>query len=698
MIFPSEFYKWLKVFGVATGGTGGAQDLQLTYDLSATGNINLALDKHITLTATNAAFRLSTMTNAQFNDITTKLNGLMAWSTDDNRIIVNVGTDITPDYEEVAYLSDVQAVDILQEVYDNSPTGNLNLDAGKDLVLAATDAGFRTPSMTLAQFNAIATLQNGVMAWASDSDRIAINKGTAAVPNVDQLAYLTDITDLQIDAAKGETYFQDNATLTPIAATSTPVQIAGTYLNGDLLGFTQAGGVLTYTDAEARSLAVHVVATVTMDLTTADLVFSVFKNGVIITKSSVPFSVDGVTPAPKPVPITCLIEVVTGDTLDIRVSNETNTDDIRVYSIEFFAVSLGGTSGAEGVDLEAAYTNGDGSIIEVAGKPVALLSTDVAVTPNLVFDQQDVPVANAVIGAINFNSVDNVLSNVNYGRISVEATNLVPAAESSTLRLYGISAGALNQFFQYTGATNTAVFTSDLNLALRSLSDVGIMTQETGSVIFNNTRAIGSFTVKTNNFATAYTVDYATDVANYRIPLTMEAGGYGVNYTMATALTYPTVYPLAVYTSVWTTLSGSATIDAHSFEIGQTVEIDITGVQTVDIPGANSDAGSHFRLTVGSSLTINSNNIALGNSSPRTRPFALKIKITRIDSTNMTISGTGYYYDNAFANVPIWFNVTPISQNYNQALAYPLELEFFNGNSYTTFAFVCKNLNIKKYS
>lgn len=97
--------------GLAFSGTSLLADvtLQDAYD-NGTGVVAVATGKPLELTSTTAGFVLPNMTDAQFAAIATPNSGLMAWSTDTDRITANRGTPGAPVIDDVAFLSDITAV------------------------------------------------------------------------------------------------------------------------------------------------------------------------------------------------------------------------------------------------------------------------------------------------------------------------------------------------------------------------------------------------------------------------------------------------------------------------------------------------------------------------------------------------------------------------------------------------------------
>jgi len=86
-----------------------AIDLQQVYD-QGDGTITLAAGKPFELNSTVAGMKLPAMTDAQYNAISVLNNGEMAWSTDQDRILINAGTSVSKTIESVAYLSDIASI------------------------------------------------------------------------------------------------------------------------------------------------------------------------------------------------------------------------------------------------------------------------------------------------------------------------------------------------------------------------------------------------------------------------------------------------------------------------------------------------------------------------------------------------------------------------------------------------------------
>jgi hypothetical protein len=150
--------------------------LQVAYDNSPGGNINLDLGSPFALSGNVAGFLMPRMTQTEFDNIPSPNKGLIGYTTDFNRFRVNTNA-ASPVYEDIAYLSDVNSID-LQTAYDNSVDGNVDLSVGKPFKLSSLVAGFLMPRMTELQFNQIVNPDAGLLAYVSDNQRFRTNIGS----------------------------------------------------------------------------------------------------------------------------------------------------------------------------------------------------------------------------------------------------------------------------------------------------------------------------------------------------------------------------------------------------------------------------------------------------------------------------------------------------------------------------------------
>ena len=384
----------------------------------------------------------------------------------------------------------------MQEVYDNSSTGNVDLSAGKHQGYSGTDAGFYLPSMTSAQFDAIINPPNGLMGWANDIDRITLNKGTPGAPVYESVAYLSDIDAITTDGAIGEAYFTDNITETVISAPNTPVLINGTFISGsNNTNFSQSNGRLTNTGTKAFVVEVSVSMSAYFAGGATGLInVYVYKGGSSEPNLIQQYSIDGVSSTPKPLPITGTVLLNPSEYIEPFVANVDGTDNIIVKSINFNAITIGGAGDAGNLTWEQTYTNGDGTVTQTVGKPLGLNSTDIAITPTFQSNQLDIPSALNPLGIYKFLSVSDLNNPVEYAKIEVICLNSTDGSESGRMNL---SAKEINTSYQNftvatfgTNYTLGACLTPTTSYTFGNYSSV-IQTLDGSQTVLANTLEIG---------------------------------------------------------------------------------------------------------------------------------------------------------------------------------------------------------------
>lgn len=133
----------------------------------------------------------------------------------------------------------------------------------------------------------------------------------------------------------GQVTMHGNATNTVIAATNTPVLVAGTWVAGTTANFTAStGGKLTYTGTP--TYVVGAVASVTLRPDSASnqtLTIQLAKNGTVISAAKITRIISfGAT---GNVSLNYNVSMATNDYLELYVSNGTSTDDILVTDVLF---------------------------------------------------------------------------------------------------------------------------------------------------------------------------------------------------------------------------------------------------------------------------------------------------------------------------------------------------------------------------
>jgi len=133
----------------------------------------------------------------------------------------------------------------------------------------------------------------------------------------------------------GQVTMHSNATNTVIAATNTPVLIAGTFVAGTTSNFTSTtGGRLTYTASPNYTVGVNASITLRPDSSSNQtLTVHLAKNGTVLTNAKISRVISfGQT---GNVSLNFTISLSTNDYLELFVSNGTSSDDILVTDVLF---------------------------------------------------------------------------------------------------------------------------------------------------------------------------------------------------------------------------------------------------------------------------------------------------------------------------------------------------------------------------
>ena len=168
------------------------------------------------------------------------------------------------------------------------------------------------------------TAQNPVIASLVAGDGISLTSTSnyVTVTAVSQQTY-------------GQVTMHGNTTNTVIAATNTPVLIAGTFVAGTTSNFTStSGGRLTYTASPNYTVGVNASITLRPDsASNQTLTVHLAKNGTVLTNAKISRVISfGQT---GNVSLNFTVSLSTNDYLELFVSNGTSTDDILVTDVLF---------------------------------------------------------------------------------------------------------------------------------------------------------------------------------------------------------------------------------------------------------------------------------------------------------------------------------------------------------------------------
>jgi hypothetical protein len=298
----------------------------------------------------------------------------------------------------------------------------------------------------------------------------------------------------------GEMYFQGNSALTTFAGANTPTKVnATTYNTGLLDQFTQLNGTLTYTGALPITALVSADLTATYNGTSQNTSFYLALNGSVIPKSKQQVFIGPVTPATITNAAKALVTMNNGDTLELWVENNDNSNSIIVQDLNFSANSI--TSFAAGSILLAGenYLSLSGSIL--TANPVNLGTTNVTgILPlNKVAD---------ISITINGMSI-NGSGGVNAGAAVVASQEMRVGNMVTGTILISFNSQVNNNFFTVTKTYggNFTTATQALGSGICNL-DMGASPPVTDGSVCTRVQAIGAFGVRFDTTVTSLSTNY----------------------------------------------------------------------------------------------------------------------------------------------------------------------------------------------
>jgi hypothetical protein len=691
--------------------------LQVAYDNSPGGNINLDLGSPFGLTSTVAGFLTPRMTQSQFDNIPSPNKGLIGYTTDFNRFRVNTNA-ASPVYEDIAYLSDVNAVD-LQTAYDNGVDGNINLSVGNPFELSSLVAGFLMPRMTDLQFNQIANPDAGLLSYASNLQRFITNIGSPATPDYKELAYIDDIPVFQ-QVGYGEMYFINNATPTPIFAPNIPVNISGTYLAGNLSQFQQSGDALIYNGVSPSECQISVNVSGSMTSDTDTFNFVIYINGVRQNKSQQSTYFGPTSPGDHNVALQMLALLNPLDQVTVAVENTSDADDITIVNfnciIQELIVGLGQISS---VDLQAAYNNGDGSILQNPGKPLSLDVNSDTYYPELTMNNEAILDFGKEAARISFSygAPSGQLQNASYIRV-VNVGGLNPPIEKiDRMQFYCGRDDQPELYMEFDPLANFINGYKTLRMVAgsRIITDDGVLSITSLSGV-SRINIPGTFLNGINNGAIRFNHANPTDGVSFgTYP---KIGNAAISSTRAIIESATFNYPKNTYQSVWFSgignnpYTGELKIRPNEFIIGSKISIEITGL--VRYKTVSNQAVGNFKWSFkdqsGSNVIfdLTSNDITTPSISSRvSRPFQLTLNMVRV-TNGLTLSQSGFFVTQPNNMLPLIFNFpdnlgtdpttgffpfNPAGIDFN----IDLEYRWNDGGNNTGFDFMCSGLSINEY-
>jgi hypothetical protein len=162
---------------------------------------------------------------------------------------------------------------------------------------------------------------------------------TAGAPGVWEIP---ETNALNIASANfGEMNFQGNAIPTTFSATSTPVKIVGSYSAGLLQNFTHSAGRLTCTASGSNTYDVKVATTGSLSFASDSVTIFIALNGSVIAQSAQSVNLDGISPSFKSISLQKLVNMSSGDYIEVWVQNNASTNAVTHQDISLIVGSPG---------------------------------------------------------------------------------------------------------------------------------------------------------------------------------------------------------------------------------------------------------------------------------------------------------------------------------------------------------------------
>lgn len=737
MISLTQFYKYLKVFKVTTGGTPPPADtLQAVYDASPTGEIVLASEKPLKMTGVDSSLVPAVVTEAEFDAITNPDSGLLTYDSGIDRYLFNAGTPGSPVKEHLAAISDIEALqeDVVygyMQFKDNATAtvigvGNQNVYikiAGTYLAPAGLQQEFShvtgrltyigaatrvmmintdcTATANLVNVNAkVALFKNGTLVSESESPAFlgpVSPSDQPVIPNTLISMSTGDYIEVFIKNLDSE----DDLTVTKLGCI--PHTIGGTaggvgqFLEvaanlSDVANVINSGRNLGFTNGY-ESIIDNAPRTYTTATQPRYIEAAYTIPGGIITLC--PFNV---VDAPKVGDVFCIVKNTGTDPVDINRNDATTIITLAVGEI----VQLIALDNSLDGDVLGELISGDGAGDLLAINNLSDVDNTVTSGRNLGFTEGVITLVN--VDPVYITSDQPRFINLNYSAGGHQIA-LCPFNLADSPKLGEVFCSIRNIGTEPVSITDSSVGFLITISAGQSYEFRGTAATASGNILFESYKTITNGRSGSEDLISS-DIDSSYSATNYT-PTSANIDGYleGIDNALATTPSIrevtvlgTTQTPLLTYpTGVWTTmvgvLNGTKTIPAGTFLVGQTVEIDICGFWTTTVNGSNSN----LRILFGGTVLATTSNLDVTGFTGQ-RNWALKYKVTVTSPTTIAAAASGWYM--SWNNVMRQFDliVLPTAQPYNSGVNNDIDVEFNPNPVGGSTDFVATNLNIIKYN
>lgn len=266
----------------------------------------------------------------------------------------------------------------------------------------------------------------------------------------------------------------------------------------------------------------------------------------------------------------------------------------------------------------------------------------------------------------------------------------------------GLASAAGGQFAQFVGCSpfgNTLTI-SDINVA--AFFDAS--SYQFFNIVFTDSATIASINIlsladgveaNANFIPVGYTPEGAVNIKASSVTGNLK----GIDNKIAAMVevlgvsTIPhTLYTTLTPTTVWDSLVGTNIVDAFSLQIGQSVEISVTG----SLVGIGSGGSGQLTASFGSIFSVTSQIVVY--TSGNTFPMEFKMRITRSSFSEINASVSGWFLSDPATVMTAWnMIVSPYHKPYDETVSNAIDLQWTSIVSPGNFMdFVAVNLQIVK--
>jgi hypothetical protein len=706
----------------------------------------------MTLTSTTAGFLMPRMTTVEFDTIPTPDNGLIAWSTSSNRFRVNKGSPGSPDYDQLAYFNDIpQDTTAFGEVFFQGNAvetviSAIGIPAKVDAVYNAGDllsftngsglltyTGLETKefaiNLSMTTTLNLSTADISVVVFINGSPLAKTEQGTftgSTTPGF-QSTSVNALVELSTNDII-EVYIKNNTSTDNITVQDLNLNVSTV---GGAIGNLADQVVVAW---DSSTSPVSVLAGTDIDITNGVISYT---GGSPVTGPNGNFQLWEMTSPTLPAEYTLgqylsITNTSQGDKFELVPVNISTVTQISgnfrwtfgPYVYELAEMIIGNPITTRSGTLKYTVTrinqneisiDVNGYFVNSAGDFVPLLGN-----PGLVPNTFSYNANNTYLMEVEYRPIQGTGTGTAQQYLGLEAIN--NTVEQHTSR-QGISGGGI--VTRWDGSTQDVEVTGGnlmtiTNGSISTSAEQNVVTRWDGSTQDVEVTGGNLITITNGSISTSAEQNVVTSVQGSTATVDLSSGtGIAISPTgviSATGVVASTVnnsffttllprdnYVSGLYSPVWFTSTGNNLIDANSWLIGDTFEVEIVGEFVTRGSVADTTTGSFFRLTVGSNqiLTNDLDVPLIIDGQVRVKPFNFKIMFTRIQDIGQptwSISGNGFFLDlsDNFKAITLQTNTL---YNIDTTINNFINLEFQQNHTVNnTYDFQCVQLNMRKYT